>query len=83
MELKEEIRLSNESVDLISEKVTEFLENIKMERKNILRIRLLVEEILLDWQEHFSENIVCNVKMGSVLESIICRWKFPEKNIIR
>ena len=64
MEFKEEIRLSNESIDLISEKVTEFLEELKMERKNILRIRLLVEEILLDWQEHFSENVSCYVKMG-------------------
>jgi len=46
MEFKEEIQLSNESIDKISEKIMEFLEELKMEHKNSLRIRLLVEEIL-------------------------------------
>ena len=67
MEFKEEIRLSNKAVDLISEKTSEFLKEIKIEQKNILRIRLLVEEILLDWQERFTDEIVCNVKMGKRL----------------
>ncbi len=64
MEFKTEIPLSNESIDLIAEKTTEFLDDIKLERKNILRIRLLVEELLLDWQEKFSEDTPCSVKMG-------------------
>ena len=35
-----------------------------MEPKNRLRIRFMVEEILLDWQEHFSDRANCQIRMG-------------------
>jgi len=64
MEYKAEYLLTNEAVDEISEKISEFLGTINTESKNILRIRLLVEELLLDWQNHFSEQAKCQVRIG-------------------
>lgn len=64
MELKQEFLLNGESVDIISDKVTAFLEELQTERKNQIRIRLLVEDLLLDWREKFSDEAACLVKMG-------------------
>ena len=64
MELKQEYLLTGESIDSISDNVNTFLEELKTERKNQLRIRLLVEDLLLDWREKFSEDAKCLVKMG-------------------
>ena len=64
MEFKQEYLLNGESIDSISDHVNTFLEELKTERKNQLRIRLLVEDLLLDWQEKFSEEAKCLVKMG-------------------
>jgi len=64
MESKTEYLLTNASVDEIAEKTSEFLGTLNTEPKNLLRLRLLVEEILLDWQEHFSEQAKCQVRIG-------------------
>ena len=64
MESKTEYLLTNEAVDEISEQTSQFLGTLNTEPKNLLRIRLLVEEILLDWQDHFSEQAVCQVLIG-------------------
>ena len=64
METKTAYSLSNESIDEIAEKTNDFLGTLNTESKNRLRIRLLVEEILLDWQQHFSEETVCQVRIG-------------------
>lgn len=64
MEPKQEYVLTNESVDEISERVSEFLTTLNMESKNLLLIRLTIEELLLCWQEHFSPQTKCQVKIG-------------------
>lgn len=64
MEFNKTYQLTNESVDEISEHIAQFLSENKTEPKNILRFRLLSEEFLLDWQEHFSSEAVCQLKMG-------------------
>ncbi|MBQ2751768.1 MAG: cation:dicarboxylase symporter family transporter [Oscillospiraceae bacterium] len=64
MELNTKYKLSNQSVDVISEKVAEFLTEIKTESKNLLRIRLSIENILLDWQQKFSDRAECTVSIG-------------------
>lgn len=69
MEFKAEYPLTNASVDEISEKASAFLGELKTEPKNLLRIRLMLEELLLEWQEHLSEDAVCVVKMGKRLRS--------------
>lgn len=50
-----ELKLDGESIDLCSEKVGEYLKELKTARKEMMRIRLSVEEILLSWQEHFGD----------------------------
>ena len=64
MEFNQNYRLTNQSVDEISEQISQFLSHHKTESKNLLRMRLLAEELLIDWQEHFSENAVCQLRMG-------------------
>ena len=64
MEPARDYFLTNESVDEISETVSEFLKTLNTEPKNLLRIRLAIEEILLCWQERFSEQVICKIKMG-------------------
>lgn len=56
--------LTNASIDEISEQVVLFLTDLKTEPKNLLRIRLSVEELLLDWQDRFSSEALCRVKLG-------------------
>lgn len=56
--------LTNGSIDEISESISNFLKTLHTENKNIQRIRLIAEEILLCRQEHFSEQTPCKVKIG-------------------
>ena len=64
MDSNQSYRLSNQSIDEISEQISVFLSRHKIESKNLLRMRLLVEELLIDWQEHFSEDTICQLRMG-------------------
>ena len=54
---KLEYMLNDSAVDSVAEKVQSFLAALNMEKKNILRIRLTVEEILLNWQEHYDGEV--------------------------
>ena len=60
-------QINNHSIDEIAAETEKFLQEIKMEKRNILRIRLTVEDLLLEWQERFSDQAVCKVKMGTGL----------------
>ena len=64
MDQKTEYLLTNKSIDEISEQVAAFLEELNTERQNLLRLRLLVEELLLDWQDRFSPQAGCQVRIG-------------------
>lgn len=67
MEFQKIYPLTNESIDEIAEKVTVFMTELKTERKNMLQIRLVIEDFLLDWQAHFSVQTNVYVKMGKRL----------------
>ena len=69
MEWQKKTLLTNEAVDEVSEKTVAFLEELKSERRNQLQIRLLVEDLLLEWQDHFSADAAFSVKMGKRLGS--------------
>lgn len=51
--INETYQLTNENIDRIAEQIAEYLKELDMERSNIVRIRLTMEEALLRWQEHF------------------------------
>ena len=65
MELNQHYPLSNESVDEISDQIVGFLTQLHTEPKNIQRIRLLAEDLLLEWQTQLSPEAVCHLKAGS------------------
>lgn len=65
MIVKLDFSLTNSSIDEFTEKAGEFLASLNTEKKNLLRIRLIVEDILLTWQEHFSSDTMCQVTMGT------------------
>ena len=48
--------LKNESIDRIADRIDEYLTELKLERSNILRIRLMMEEALLRWKDRFGED---------------------------
>ena len=49
----ETYQLTNENIDRIAGRIAEYLTELDMERSNIVRIRLMMEEALLRWQDHF------------------------------
>lgn len=58
--LIQQFKLSNEEIVTFIDDLTPFMKKMHIERKNILKLSLALEEILLRWQKHFSsESIVC------------------------
>lgn len=53
------------SIDEVADKIDGYLTELKMERRNRLRIRLSMEEILLQWREHFGEEATCTLKFAA------------------
>ena len=62
--------LNASSIDRIAEQTETFLYRIWIERANLLRIRLSIEEALLRWQERFGEDAKVLFITGS-------RWRIP------
>ena len=53
--------LTGASIDAISERLGEYLNQRQIQRANILRFRLSMEEALLQWRERFSESATVEV----------------------
>jgi Na+/H+-dicarboxylate symporter len=62
--------LTGASIDQISEKIEEYLNALEMERANVLRIRLSLEEALLRWRDRFGEKVFVTLELGT-------RWRRP------
>lgn len=56
--------LNGASIDEISEKVEQFLGSIRLEKSNIIRIRLSLEEALLRWKDHFGSEKAVQLDLG-------------------
>jgi len=50
----EQYQLTDENIDILSEKTMDFLNDNGMNRKNIVRLRLSVEEVLLSWKDELA-----------------------------
>ena len=60
--------LSAEQIDLLSERLAEILsEEIKLEHKEVLRLRLSVEEALLVWREELGKDHPVSLRYGKRL----------------
>lgn len=58
----EQMKLNNTSIDRASESVGQFLADAKVERREVLRAKLTLEEVLLKYQERLGEEAPCRVK---------------------
>ena len=60
--------LTAENIDLAAEKVMSYLQRLKLENKEAIRLRLSVEEILLSWQAKLTDNkevaLSCYMRLG-------------------
>ena len=63
-------KLTGADIDHIAARIEEFLLSIKMERANVFRIRLSMEEALLRWQDKFGEDVPVRLELG-------IRWLRP------
>ena len=48
-----EDKLTNENINLTIQKMEEFLNQMSVNRRNVIRFKLMIEEILLTYQEIF------------------------------
>ena len=55
MENTEKYRLSDENIDAASEKIEKHLAAFSVDNRNVLRFRLMFEEILLNYRDRFGE----------------------------
>ena len=65
--------LKNESIDDFSDWLTESLGAIKTEKRTILKIRILLEEILLRAKEHFGEEAELSARLEGSFRHIYVR----------
>ena len=60
--------LTNVNVDIISDEIGAFLDKCKVDRKDVMRIKLAAEETLLSYQERFREekeiSLACRKRLG-------------------
>lgn len=63
--IKTTYNLNAMSVDVLAEQVYNFLEQIGTERKNGLRLKLTIENILLTWMAHFGNDAEVSLYTGS------------------
>ena len=51
--ITKDYRLTEEAIDSIAEETESFLYSVGIERANVFRIHLSLEEALLRWMDHF------------------------------
>jgi Na+/H+-dicarboxylate symporter len=69
--------LNNTNIDVSSLEVEEFLAKAGVERKNILQIKLAVEEALLDYQETFGKESLYTLKCVKHLNRLRVEMSVP------
>jgi len=63
-------KLSAENIDIVAIEIEEFLSNAKIDKKEQLRIRLGVEEALLNFKEFFGEDKDFDVRLGKLFGKV-------------
>ena len=58
----EQLNFSNSNIDLACEDVGGFLISVGVERREVLRIKLTLEEILLEYRDRFGEDACFRVR---------------------
>ena len=66
----EQYNFSNNNIELTCEKVSNFLASVDVEHREVLRIKLTFEEVLLKYREKLGEDASFNVKFVKWLSYI-------------
>ena len=66
----ETFHLSNSDIDLACEEVGAFLSKAGVDRREALRIKLTLEEVLLEYQARFGEEVTFKTKLLKRLSAI-------------
>ncbi|MBQ5421170.1 MAG: hypothetical protein IIU26_02975, partial [Clostridium sp.] len=69
--ITKDYRLTEEAIDSIAEETESFLYSVGIERANVFRIRLSLEEALLRWMDHFGTGAEVRFSTG-------IKWRRPE-----
>jgi Na+/H+-dicarboxylate symporter len=73
--------LTNENIDFISTNLQEYLQDSKVDKKETMRLRLSVEDVLLQWQNQLGEEALCSVILGRRLWRPYVQLKVKGKQI--
>ena len=73
----EALNFSNGNIDLACEKVGEFLAKSGVDRREALRIKLMLEEILLEYQDKFGEEANYKLKCAKRLSAMKVEMEVP------
>lgn len=65
--MAETYKLTNQNIDLISEKCQAYYHSRKINNSSILKLRLTLEEVLMTYQEAFGEDCEVTIKEHSIL----------------
>ena len=63
--ISEDFQLEEQSVDVISAIIEDYLSSLKMDRSSIVRVRLSMEEALLRWMDHFGKQTNVHMNVGT------------------
>ena len=66
----ESFNLSNDNIDLACEEVGKFLAKTGVDRREALRVKLTLEEVLLEYQAKFGEETAFKLKCTKRLSAI-------------
>ncbi len=61
--INEMVPLTPEKIDELSEKIGVFLQSVKLERANRIRVRFSLEEAILRWKDHFGEESILHAEL--------------------
>ena len=64
--ISEDFLLQEESVDIISAIIDDYLVSLRMDRSSIVRVRLSMEEALLRWMDHFGKKANVHMDVGMI-----------------
>lgn len=68
--LNQQMDLRPENIDRFSEQMTEVLSGRGLDRKDILRIRLAIEELLLRVRDRFGDEQICQMKISRTFRNL-------------
>ena len=76
MENTGKYRLSGENIDAASEKIEKHLVSFSVDKRNVLRFRLMFEEILLNYRDRFGEETeftLAEYGLNFILVFLVCQ----------